>query len=234
MMEDHSRINGHLPVFGEREYTARLYNAFEANYASGVYQFAFLAYYMLLMSFVSFKIWQVNRSLSGRATLSKTLQKHLRGGKPPLTLDTGNATINRSVLKFIESILPTSTLAFLMRFRNSIVHANGNIRMTTPDVFDQVFAEIWEVINGIQRSIKPTIEIRYFNFLLDSRNPEEREHIEDEDQINEVLIRENHLSEQDIAYCVGYNIAILMEHQGFDEMKSLHETLLRLYPPETI
>ena len=36
-----------------------LWDAFEMNYTNGKYQFAFLAYHMLTMSFVYFNIWQI-------------------------------------------------------------------------------------------------------------------------------------------------------------------------------
>jgi len=39
---------------------------FETNFTYGKYQFAFLAYHMLAMSFVYFNIWQISRR--GRTT----------------------------------------------------------------------------------------------------------------------------------------------------------------------
>ena len=231
-MEDASEINKHLPVSNEKEYTAYLYNAFETNYANGIYQFAFLAYYMLLMSFVSFKIWQVNRNLSSKVMLSQHLKKQLNKTKAPLTLDRGNTTMNRHILQFIESLLPVNTFESLTMLRNSIAHVNGRIHVIDRDISDQGITEVLEIINRIECKLKHVIENCYFNFLLDSRNPEGREDMENANQINEVLIHKNCLSEQDIAYCVGYDIAILQDYEGFDEMKSLHETLLQLYPPE--
>ena len=43
----------------EQEYIEFLWDAFESNYTHGKYQFAFLAYHMLTMSFVYFNIWQI-------------------------------------------------------------------------------------------------------------------------------------------------------------------------------
>ena len=229
-MEEASEINKHLPVSNEREYTAYLYNAFETNYANGIYQFAFLAYYMLLMSFVSFKIWQANWRMDSR--VSQYLKNRLRKAKAPLTLDIGTTTMNRHILEFVEGLLPANTFRSLTMLRNRIAHVNGRIHVLDRDVSDQGITEILEIINRIECKFKHVIENCYFNFLLDSRNPEEREDMENANQINEVLIHKNCLSEQDIAYCVGYDIAILQDYEGFDEMKSLHETLLQLYPPE--
>ena len=46
----------------EQEYIEFLWDAFETNYANGKYQFAFLAYHMLTMSFVYFNIWQIKQT----------------------------------------------------------------------------------------------------------------------------------------------------------------------------
>ena len=46
----------------EQEYIAFLWDAFETNYTHGKYQFAFLAYHMLTMSFVYFNIWQIKQT----------------------------------------------------------------------------------------------------------------------------------------------------------------------------
>ena len=46
----------------EQEYIEFLWDAFETNYTHRKYQFAFLAYHMLAMSFVYFNIWQIKQT----------------------------------------------------------------------------------------------------------------------------------------------------------------------------
>lgn len=46
----------------EQEYIEFLWDAFETNHTHGKYQFAFLAYHMLTMSFVYFNIWQIKQT----------------------------------------------------------------------------------------------------------------------------------------------------------------------------
>lgn len=57
-MEEAYELGTYLPVSfkspKEQEYIAFLWDAFDTNYAHGNYQFAFLAYHMLTMSFVYF------------------------------------------------------------------------------------------------------------------------------------------------------------------------------------
>lgn len=56
-MEEAAELTNYLPLSfktpKEQEYIAFLWDAFETNYTHGKYQFAFIAYHMLTMSFVS-------------------------------------------------------------------------------------------------------------------------------------------------------------------------------------
>ena len=55
-MEKAAELSDYLPLSfnspEEQEYVAFLWDTFETNYTHGKYQFAFLAYHMLTMSFV--------------------------------------------------------------------------------------------------------------------------------------------------------------------------------------
>ena len=46
----------------EQETIEFLWDAFESNTPHGKYQFAFLAYHMLTMSFVYFNVWQIKQT----------------------------------------------------------------------------------------------------------------------------------------------------------------------------
>lgn len=65
-MEEAAELGNYLPLSfkspKEEEYIAFLWDAFETNYTHGKYQFAFLAYHMLTMSFVYFNIWQIKQT----------------------------------------------------------------------------------------------------------------------------------------------------------------------------
>ena len=55
-MEEAAELRDYLPLSftspKEQEYVTFLWDAFETNYTHGKYQFAFLAYHMLTMSFI--------------------------------------------------------------------------------------------------------------------------------------------------------------------------------------
>lgn len=68
-MKEASELAHYLPLSfktpKEQEYIQFLWDAFETNYTHGKFQFAFLAYHMLTMSFVYFNIWQIKRTEPG-------------------------------------------------------------------------------------------------------------------------------------------------------------------------
>jgi hypothetical protein len=61
-MEEAVELESRLQIFfkspKEQEYIAFLWDAFDTNYEHGRYQFAFLAYHRLAMSFVYFNLWR--------------------------------------------------------------------------------------------------------------------------------------------------------------------------------
>src|SRR3990172_4139063 len=65
-MEEAAELDNYLPLSfktrSKQEYIAFRWDAFETNYTHGKYQFAFLAYHMLTMSFVHFNIWQIRQA----------------------------------------------------------------------------------------------------------------------------------------------------------------------------
>lgn len=64
-MEEAVELGNYLPLSfkteSEQKYIQFLWEAFESNYENKKYQFAFLAYHMLTMSFVYFNIWQIKQ-----------------------------------------------------------------------------------------------------------------------------------------------------------------------------
>ena len=65
-MEEAYDLGSYLPISfktpSEQEYISFLWNTFENNYTNGIYQFAFLAYHMLVMSFIYFNIWRIRKT----------------------------------------------------------------------------------------------------------------------------------------------------------------------------
>jgi hypothetical protein len=66
-------------------------------------------------------------------------------------------------------------------------------------------------------------------FLLQNHDPDEREHADAEDQIREVLIHSNYLSQKDIEICLGLDVESLADRPGIEGMRELHAALVEKY-----
>ncbi len=86
-------------------------------------------------------------------------------------------------------------------------------------------------MDEIQRHSRPLIERCYREFLVESADPEEREYPDPADQIREVLIHGNYMSQKDIDICLDFDPDPLHNHPKFDAVISLHCILWDTYAP---
>lgn len=240
-MEEAAELADYLPLSfktpKEQEYIEFLWDAFEMNATHGKYQFAFLAYHMLTMSFVYFNIWQIKQTcpadfekgLIGFARDEKTLIE----ATSPFVFSTVN---ERSILRFLKLIAcdngKIGTYAKLVDDRNESAHPNGNIFYSTEAALDIKITEILRVVAEIQTHSKPVIEHCYREFLLQNHDPDEREYSDAADQIREVLIHGNYLSQKDIEICLGFDIEPLADRTGIAGIRDLHAALVEKYTVE--
>lgn len=238
-MEEASELANYLPLSfktpKEQEYIEFLWDAFETNYTHGKYQFAFLAYHMLTMSFVYFNIWQIKQTepkdfAMGLIGFGRDIEKLLLEATSPFVFSTVN---ERSILRFLKLIAcdnsKIGTYAKLVDDRNDSAHSNGNIFFSTEAALDIKITEILRVVEEIQSHSKPVIEHAYREFLLQEYNPDEREYPDSQDQIREVLIHGNYLSQADIKICVALDLGIFADYPEYKNMRELHEALVATY-----
>lgn len=238
-MDEALELSNYLPLSfktrSEQEYIAFLWDVFETNYTHNKYQFAFLAYHMLAMSYVYFNIWQIKQTLpedfgKGLIGFGKDIEKSLLEATSPFVFSTVN---ERSILRFLKLIAcdngKIGTYAKLVDDRNETVHPNGNIFFSTQAALDSKITEILRVVDEIQAHSKPVIEHCYREFLLQNHDPEEREYPDSVDQIREVLIHGNYLSQRDIEICLGFDLASLEAQTQHEDMCNLHDVLVATY-----
>ncbi len=238
-MEEAAELANYLPLSfktpKEQEYIEFLWDAFETNYTHGKYQFAFLAYHMLTMSFVYFNIWQIKQTepkdfAMGLIGFGKDIEKSLLEATSPFVFSTVN---ERSILRFLKLIAcdnsKIGTYAKLVDDRNESAHPNGNIFYSTEAALDVKLTEILRVVGEIQTHSKPVIEHCYREFLLQNHDPDEREYPDAADQIREVLIHGNYLSQRDIEICLGFDLSGIAERPEIDSIRILHAALTAEY-----
>jgi hypothetical protein len=108
-MEEAAELGNYLPLSfkspKEQEYAAFLWDAFETNDTHGKYQFAFLAYHMLTMSFVFFNICQIKQTRP--ADFEKGFIGFARDEKALLEANSPfvfSAVNERTILRFLKLI----------------------------------------------------------------------------------------------------------------------------------
>jgi hypothetical protein len=238
-MAEASELGNYLPLSlksaKEQEYVEFLWDAFETNYTYGKYQFAFLAYHMLTMSFVYFNIWQIKQTEPGdfaKAMIgfNKDLEKELMDATSPFTFWRVNES---SVMRFLKLIGcdngKVGSYAALVQERNDAAHTNGNIFFSTQAALDTKIREILRVVDEIERHSKPVIEHCYSEFLLHNYDFDEREYPDAADQIREVLVHANYLSQKDIEICLDFDLDVFVDRPEYGDLYKLHETLLTEY-----
>ncbi len=244
-MEEAAALGNYLPFSfktrSEQEYVAFLWATFEINYTHGKYQFAFLAYHMLMMSFIYFNIWQIRlaqpddfaKALIG---FDKEVEKILLDATSPFAFCFDRLK-ERSILRLLKLIAcdngKIGTYAKLVDDRNDTAHPNGNIFFSTQAALDTKVTEIMRVVSEIQDHSKPVIERCYREFLLRSHDPDEREYPDAADQTREVLIHNNYMSQKDIKICVDFDMNSLAAHEHYNSMRELHAVVAAEYSDES-
>ena len=103
-MEEAAELSNYPPLSfktpKEQEYIEFLWDAFEANYTNGKYQFAFLAYHMLTMSSVYFNIWQIRQARPeefemGLIGFGRDIENNLLSAVSPFVFSTGSRKQSR-------------------------------------------------------------------------------------------------------------------------------------------
>lgn len=231
-LADYLPISFKIPT--DEEYISFLWETFEQNYKSCKYQFAFLAYHMLTMSFIYFSIWQIKqahpddfaKSLIG---FGQKVEKTLLKAVSPFTLsEVGESTVLRflKLIDFDSSWI--GTYGKLVSDRNKVAHANGHVYFSTQREVDIQIRTALRAIKELQSQSRPTIQHCYQKFLLNSLDPEVREFQLTEDQIHEVLIYNHYMSRKDIEICAEFDVSGLLHHNKL-AVEDLHNTLCEFY-----
>jgi hypothetical protein len=248
-MDDAIHILDYLPLSfktkSEQDYIAFLWDAFETNYTHSKYQFAFLAYHMLTMSFVYFKIWQIKQHQKddfkkatigfGSRDLEGLIHKDDADDDKRWTVSPFNFSKvqERAVVRILALIgcdkSKIGKYVSLVDDRNESAHSNGNVFFSTQGALDTKIAECVRVVDEIQTHSKPVIEHAYREFLFQSYDPDEREFTDAKDQLREVLIHKKYLSQEDINICLGFDLSSIADRPEIDSIRTLHEALKAEY-----
>lgn len=166
----------------------------------------------------------------GLIGFGKDIEKSLLDATSPFVFSTVN---ERSILRFLKLIAcdngKIGTYAKLVDDRNESAHPNGNIFYSEQSALDLKIREILRVVDEIQTHSAPIIQRCYSRFLAEGNDPETREYSDDADQIREVLIHGNYLSQKDIELCAAFDLSEHEMHPNALDIEALHQRLQRQY-----
>ena len=190
---------------------------------------------MLTMSFVYFNIWQIKQNrpadfLKATYGFTKDNEDTVLSATSPFTFsEIGESAIFR-FLKLIDCDNgKIGSYTKLVKDRNASAHPNGIIHYADQQTLDIKITETLRVVAEIQKHSKCVIEDCYKQFLLDSHDSEEREYSDVADQIREVLIHGNYMSQKDIEICRSFDLAAPVDKPHHDHMRELHDALVATY-----
>src|SRR5690606_10791782 len=124
---------------------------------------------------------------------NKDMERDLLAATSPFTFHVVNES---NVMRFLKLIQcdngKIGTYTQLVKDRNDTAHSNGNIFFSSEAKFAAKIRETLRIVSEIQGHSETIIVEGYKRFLLESADPEERQHIEADDQVQEVLIHEGY------------------------------------------
>lgn len=241
MIDEAGQLEGFLPISyrtpKEEQYVRFLWEAFNDNCASEKYQFAFLAYHMLTMCFVYFNIWQIKQIRPADfATALIGFNQHEKALLDATSPFTFSVVPERTVMRFLKLIQCDNSkignYAKLVDERNKTAHSNGKILFNSEAELRSKVDEILKIVTEIQDHSEAIIVDGYKRFLVESADPEEREHVDASDQVREVLIHEGYMSLIDLDFCANFDITEFAEHPHFAEIEALHAEVNGWVPDE--
>ena len=239
MLEEAGHIFDYLPFYfpreEEEEYVVFLRQAFESNYQNEKYQFAFIAYHMLFMTAVYALIWKIRlmsehdfrKALIG---FGKDNETQLLKASSPFTLHMLN---ERSVFRFFKLIgCDDSRIGRYQKIvddRNQSAHSNGNIYLGDKESVDDKLTAILNYLQELQECFQNGLMDYYVDFLKKNCVPDDREYIDDKEQIDEVLLRPNYFSNKDIQCMLSYPVSRMSRSKNYSGMKALHKAMELAY-----
>lgn len=238
-MEEAYEIWKYLPIRfkdkNEEEYVRFLWDSFEINYSNEKYQFSFMAYHMLFMSFVYFNIWQIKSVRQEDFDKIKLgFNDGLEKATNPFMFSIEGESRVFDLLKYLcASHSDVKALIgqykALVKERNDVAHANGNISFREVKYFETRVTDIIRYASEIQSYSKSIIQECFESFLIESQNPELRQYVTISEQINEVLIHQHYLSQKDIEFCLAYDITKLRSQPNYLEIEKIFNEFKKVF-----
>ncbi len=219
----------------EQVYINFLWESYESNYNNGKFPFAFIAFHMLYMSFVYFEVWQIKENRTSdfekaMLGLSNEVEQTFLTATTPFAFVKSNEAPFFKFLKLLGcDNAKIGNYKKSVDDRNNSAHSNGRIFFNNQALIDQKINEVLRNVEDIQTHSKPIIDECLITFLKDSFDPDNREYFDDNDQLREILIHGNYISQKDIEHLLTFDITQLSAETNYREMETLYNAFKKEY-----
>ncbi|MGV8025419.1 MAG: hypothetical protein AB2L18_02540 [Anaerolineaceae bacterium] len=242
MNEEAITILDYLPLRldsdANQEYLLFLRDCFEVNYENKRYSFAFIAYHMMYMSTIYLFIWKIKKwkKIEFEHALIGFSNKEYKQIIEAKDLFIFHIIPERRIFNFLRLLdfdeNEIGTFRKNVDYRNDIAHSNGVISFNDQNSIDKNIDEINNNLKVIQEKCANCLDNVLLNFFKNHWNVNKNQYDNFSDEINEIFIRENYLTQKDMLYITHFDINTIQNEDHFYEKKQLFEEILSLYSEE--
>ena len=228
----------------EEKYIEALMLAIQTSYKNGLYQFAYVQYHMLFMTAVYYALLKV--SILHEDDLHKAIYYLLKdrssdfwneSNKKAGKLYFGSfAIISESDVFMLLRIvgLDNNLLGELqksVRERNRYAHANGQLQLTSDELFMEAIRGYNSLIQRVIELLKEELIYFYKKTISDPNfyDPDIRAYLDPDEQIVQEFIKEYSVSRTEMNWLRKIKLSDFDNCEGKTEIKSLHSALIHYY-----
>lgn len=228
----------------EEKYIDAVMQAAQTSYETGLYQFAYVQYHMLFMSAVYYALLKI--SIFHEEELNKALFFLLRdrysdfwseSNKKAGKLYFGSfAIINESDVFMLLRVAGLGNdllgeLQKLVRERNRYAHANGQLQLTSDELFMKALNSYNSNIQKVVELLKSDLIVFYKKTICDPffYDPDIRAYLDPDEQIIQEFIKEYSLSRAELNWLRKIRLSDFDGCKGEAEIKTLHGALIHYY-----
>lgn len=228
----------------EEQYIEALILSIQTSYKNGLYQFACLQYHMLFMTAVYYTILKVSELHEEelKKALRYLLKDHYADIWKKTNTKNGNlyfgsfALINESDVFMLLQVVGLDNnllgeLKKLVHERNRYAHANGQLHITSYDLFIEALISYNLKIKRIIELLKDDLIDFYKKTICksDFYDPDNREYSDPDKQIIQKFIKEYCLSRVELKWLCKIRLSDFDCFDGETEIKTLHGALIHYY-----
>ncbi len=225
----------------EEKYIDALMLAATTSFENGLYQFAYVQYHMLFMTAVYYSILKI--SLLHEKELKKALYYLLKDRYADFWKETNTkngmlyfgsfAVISESDVFMLLRVVDLDNnllgeLQKLVQERNKYAHANGQLQLTSDELFMEALNNYNAKIQKITELLKDDLIAFYKKTVSDPDfyDPEIRAYLDPDEQIVQEFIKEYSLSRAELNWLRKIRLSDFDDCNGKDEIKMLHSALI--------